>query len=218
MRLHLLRHIRLYGFQLLARVDLHMRSDQGHRWPTNRAHWWRDRRMGTLECDTQVKHWNQNKMDAILQAPFSNAFSWMKIIEFWFKCYSSLFQRVQETNLTNPKLHRLLVPQFIIQNKIVHISVLNGTLWDKGHVQCGICELAPFPKSQLLFHAVCHHEHCREGGHLGAKQGDLNITSDKIFRVDSFFSGFTETKHINLHLRDEPAHTRLLNCFGQKTQ
>ena len=31
-------------------------------------------------------------MDAISQMTFSNAFSWMKMLEFWLKCHWSLFQ------------------------------------------------------------------------------------------------------------------------------
>ena len=32
------------------------------------------------------------------------------------------------------------IPQCIIQNRIVHISVLNGVLWDMEQVHYGICE------------------------------------------------------------------------------
>ena len=32
-------------------------------------------------------HWDSNKMDATLQTAFSNAFSEMKIIVFWFNCH-----------------------------------------------------------------------------------------------------------------------------------
>ena len=37
------------------------------------------------------------QMDAILQTPFSNAYSWMKMFEFWLKFHWSLFPRVQLT-------------------------------------------------------------------------------------------------------------------------
>ena len=39
-------------------------------------------------------------------------------------------------------------PQCIIQNRNVHISVLNGALWYMGQVHCGICEIG------LLHHTV----------------------------------------------------------------
>ena len=35
-------------------------------------------------------------------------------------------------------------PHYIIQNRNVHISVLNGVLWDMGQVHCGICEYCLF--------------------------------------------------------------------------
>ena len=38
-----------------------------------------------------------NKMAAIWQTTFSNAFSWKKMVEFWFKCHWNLFPRVQLT-------------------------------------------------------------------------------------------------------------------------
>ena len=39
--------------------------------------------------------WGQDKMATIFQTTYSNAFSWMKIYEFWFKCHWSLLPRVQ---------------------------------------------------------------------------------------------------------------------------
>ena len=44
-------------------------------------------------------------------------------------------------NLTNSTMHRSHIPQCTSQNRNVHISVLNGVLWDMGQVQCGICEI-----------------------------------------------------------------------------
>ena len=38
-------------------------------------------------------------------------------------------------------MHMLHIPQFIIQKRNVHISVLNGVLWYMEQVHCGICEL-----------------------------------------------------------------------------
>ena len=40
-------------------------------------------------------------------------------------------------------MHLSHIQQCTIQEKNVHISVLNGTLWDKGEVHCGICEAVP---------------------------------------------------------------------------
>ena len=44
-----------------------------------------------------LTHWGRDKMDAILQTTFSNAFSWMKMFEFRFKFNWSVFPRVQLT-------------------------------------------------------------------------------------------------------------------------
>ena len=41
-------------------------------------------------------------------------------------------------------MHLSHIPQFTIQNRNVHISVLNGALWDMGQVHCGICELGQY--------------------------------------------------------------------------
>ena len=38
-------------------------------------------------------------------------------------------------------MHPSHIPQYIIQNRNVHISVLNNAFWDKGQVHCGICEI-----------------------------------------------------------------------------
>ena len=43
---------------------------------------------------TQLTHWGRDKMAAIFQKTFSNAFSWMKMYEFWLWFHWSLFLRV----------------------------------------------------------------------------------------------------------------------------
>ena len=48
---------------------------------------------------------------------------------------------LQHTNLTNSKMPLFHFPQYTIQNRNVHITVLNGALWDLGQVHCGICEI-----------------------------------------------------------------------------
>ena len=45
----------------------------------------------------ELTHWGRGKMAAVFQTTFSNAFSWMKMIEFRFKFHWSLFLRVQLT-------------------------------------------------------------------------------------------------------------------------
>ena len=44
---------------------------------------------------TPLTHWGRVNMDAISQMTFSNAFSWMKMLEFRLKFRWSLFLRVQ---------------------------------------------------------------------------------------------------------------------------
>ena len=41
-------------------------------------------------------------------------------------------------------MHLSHIPQYTIQNWNVHISVINGVLWDIRQVQCGICEIGLF--------------------------------------------------------------------------
>ena len=44
---------------------------------------------------THLTHWGRDKMAAIFQTTLSNAFLWMKMLEFWLKFHWSLFLRVQ---------------------------------------------------------------------------------------------------------------------------
>ena len=54
----------------------------------------------------------------------------------WHNSLASL----QQTNFTNPRLHLFHIPHCSIQNRNVHISVLNGALGDMEQVHYGICE------------------------------------------------------------------------------
>ena len=42
---------------------------------------------------------------------------------------------------TAPRMHLFHIPQCSIQNRNVHISVLDGALWDIEQVYSGICEI-----------------------------------------------------------------------------
>ena len=44
-----------------------------------------------------LTHWSRDKMDAISQTTLSNAFSWMKMLEFRLTFHWSLFRRVELT-------------------------------------------------------------------------------------------------------------------------
>ena len=47
-------------------------------------------------------------------------------------------------------MHLLQIPQCTIQNRNVHISVLNGALWDVWQVRCGIYEFDVFHRINSL--------------------------------------------------------------------
>ena len=66
---------------------------------------------------------------------------WMEHCGIWNRCILGAF--------TNPRMHLFRIPQCSIQNRNVHISVLNGALWDMEQVHSGICKLG-----QLLIHAI----------------------------------------------------------------
>ena len=49
-----------------------------------------------FECKSST-HWGGDKVAAVSQTTFSNAFYWMKMYEFWFRFHWSLFLRLQST-------------------------------------------------------------------------------------------------------------------------
>ena len=53
------------------------------------------RNIRMVDSVTTLTHWGRDKMAAVSQTTFSNAFSWMKMIEFRLRFYWSLFPRVQ---------------------------------------------------------------------------------------------------------------------------
>ena len=62
------------------------------------ADWWENNH-SWLEflAGAMLTHWGRNKMAAIFQTTFSNAFYWMKMYEFLLRFHWSLFQRVKLT-------------------------------------------------------------------------------------------------------------------------
>ena len=68
------------------RSNLKLNGFQDEAWTHQKLHHW------------SLTHWGPNKMAAISQT-FSNAFSWMKMLEFWFKFHWSLFLRFEFTIL-----------------------------------------------------------------------------------------------------------------------
>ena len=53
-----------------------------------------------------LTHWNRDKMDAIFQTTFSNAFSWMKMYKFRLRFHWILFPKVPIKNI--PSLVRIM--------------------------------------------------------------------------------------------------------------
>ena len=45
------------------------------------------------------------------------------------------------TDFTNPRMHLFRIPHYSIPNRYMHMSLLNGALWDMEQVHSGICEL-----------------------------------------------------------------------------
>ena len=57
---------------------------------------------------------------------------------------------LQETNLTNPTVHLSRIIKCTIQARLVHISVMNGALWDIGQVHWGNCETGLFDHANCI--------------------------------------------------------------------
>ena len=70
---------------------------------------------------TQLSHWDQDKMDAIFQTTFSNAFSWMKIYEF----------RLSEPTLVSLLTHICVTrPQWVkTRHRIFWINAKAERIW-----------------------------------------------------------------------------------------
>ena len=64
-------------------------------WLTNKSVLWYSPDSNFPWSAMKLTHWGQDKMAAISQTPHSNAFSWMKMVEFLLKFRWSLFLRVQ---------------------------------------------------------------------------------------------------------------------------
>ena len=59
---------------------------------------------------------------------------------------------------TTPTMHLTHIPQCTIQNRNVHISILNDALWDMEHVHWGICEIGLLVCSSLIEPPVHRHQ------------------------------------------------------------
>ena len=81
-----------------------------------------------------LTHLPLDKMAAISQTTFSNAFLWMKKFEFWLKFHCSLFLRVQLTMTLSIGLDNDLVP-----NRASKTSGTSCIVYTDGFIQnCGM--------------------------------------------------------------------------------
>ena len=82
------------------------------------------------------------------------------------------------------------MPQYTIQNRNVHISVLIGALWDIGQVHCGICELGLFfrqKKTCLYFSQYCDCWFPDNGTNWGIRRNVIDLISTEysyIFHIE----------------------------------
>ena len=65
--------------------------------PTVEVRWQQDHLISRMGIPVLLTHWGWDKMDVISQTTLSNAFLWMKMLEFWLKFHWSLLRRVQLT-------------------------------------------------------------------------------------------------------------------------
>ena len=78
--------------------------------------------------------------------------------------------RVRQNKFTNSNVHLSYIPQYTIQNRNVHISVLNGALWDMGQVYCGICEIDLMASAHPLVVLIIGSETHKSSGWLPYRQ------------------------------------------------
>ena len=78
-------HLILEIWQYHTNVDLLARNPETHPYDN-----W-------TKCPPFSTHWGQDKMVAIFQTLFSNAFPWMEMFEFWLEFHWSLFLKFQLT-------------------------------------------------------------------------------------------------------------------------
>ena len=88
---------------LISRPRPHQIEEKKNEWPHLISELWKSIRAvfpntnWDISAGVMLTHWDRERMVAISQTSFSNAFSWMKIYEFRLKFHWSLFPRVQLT-------------------------------------------------------------------------------------------------------------------------
>ena len=100
--------------------------------------------------DAVLTHWGRDKMAAVSQTTFSNAFSWMKMFEFRLKFDWSVFPRVQLTIFQHWFRWWLGAVQatsnYLNQWWIVYRRI---------YASLGLNELTDSPNPQLIVHIIC---------------------------------------------------------------
>ena len=99
--------------------------------------------------NTPLTHWGRDKMDAISQTTFSNAFSWMKMYKFRLTVHWSLFLGVQ-TTISHHWLRCHYLKQWCLDKRRIYASLGLNEL-KKNILQSGPCLIIKtVPK--LLWH------------------------------------------------------------------
>ena len=121
-----------------------------HRRPVNSPHEWPvTRKMFPFDDVIMIMNQSPRQCRATYwQSDDNNGSIMFKITALYSTIgYDETSER-RSTKFTNPRMHMPHIPQYTIQNRNVHISVLNGALCDMGQEHSGICELG-------LYHNHC---------------------------------------------------------------
>ena len=84
-------------FIMRPRLKWHLRYMRWHVWAIYGSSIWYMHYDVVCLLGCALTHRDRDKIAAIFQTTFPNAFSWMKLCEFWLRFHWSLFLRVQLT-------------------------------------------------------------------------------------------------------------------------
>ena len=85
-------------------------------------------------------------------------------------------------------MHLFHIPQCTIQNRNVHISVLNDALWDMEQMHCGICEFGLFTCREGVMNRFTLSQSlvCNVPSWSGCREAGLNMHGCQYCRVFGF--------------------------------
>ena len=100
-------------------------------------------------------------------------------------------------------MHQFHIPQYTIQNRNVHISVLNGVLWDMRQLHCGICEfgLLDSPYAYVVnCWCLCVHNNVTERQlHVMTSQSQEGLSFNMHLNNTTFYSEMVMSSWWPLH-------------------